>query len=999
MIDTSEKNFEASIEESLLQSGYQRRTSTDYNPALCLIPQDVFDFIQATQPKEWQKFKTQYGDDAHTKLLKRLAEVIKNRGTLEVLRKGIKANGCRFKLAYFKPASSLNEETQKLYQANFFSIVRQLHYSKKTPAKSLDLALFLNGLPLFTAELKNPFKGQNVEHAVKQYQSDRDPREPLFTFGVCLSHFAVDPDLVYMTTHLQGNKTRFLPFNQGKNGGAGNPVRLFSPRLSGEGQGVRYYSTAYLWERIWQKDSILDLIQNFITLVEEEDDKGRKTGGKSLIFPRYHQLDAVRRLLADAKAEGPGKAYLIQHSAGSGKSNSIAWLAHGLSSLHDDNDTRVFDSIIVITDRRVLDRQLQRTIRQFEQTSGVVENIDRTSRQLKEALELGKNIIVTTLQKFPVIVDQIQTLSGQRFAVIIDEAHSSQTGESTKKLKTVLSATSLEAAEAEEGGEEEDLEDRIIAEAKKRGRIANLSYFAFTATPKAKTLELFGTRQPDGSFAPFSLYSMRQAIEEGFILDVLENYTTYKTYFNLLKTIKDDPRYDRNKAAFLLRNFVELHEHTIKQKVAIIVEHFHENVAHQIDGKAKAMIVTRSRLHAVRYKLAIDEYLREKGYPYQSLVAFTGTVKDGGDFTETGMNTASSGTHIPDTATADTFNQAPYHFLVVANKFQTGFDQPLLVAMYVDKKLGGVNAVQTLSRLNRVHPGKTGTVVLDFANEADEIKTAFEDYYDRTILTEATDPNRLYDIQAQLDDYHFYQPSDIDTFAKVFFNPKGTQDKLHATLVPVVECYQEASEEKQFDFRTKLKDFIRLYTFVSQLLPIPDAELEKFYEFSRHLIRKLPIPEDRLPLEVQQNIELSSYRIQQTHKGKISLERAVRETSGTYAVGTSKPSTENIEPLSQIIDEINQRFGTDFTDDERVFIEHLETKLDDSKPLKASLKVNTPENVKLTFDNLASDMMQEMIETNFSFYKQFTDNPQLKDLLLGFLFKRFMERSSPPVSI
>jgi type I restriction enzyme R subunit len=741
---------------------------------------------------------------------------------------------------------------------------------------------------------------------------------------------------------------------------------------------------------------MLDLIQNFITLFEEEDDKGRKTRAKSLIFPRYHQFDAVQRLLADAKTEGTGKSYLIQHSAGSGKSNSIAWLAHGLSSLHDDSDRRVFDSIIVITDRRVLDRQLQRTIRQFEETPGVVENIDKTSRQLKDALESGKNIIVTTLQKFPVIVDQIQALSGQRFAVIVDEAHSSQTGESTKKLKAVLSATSLEAAEAEEGGEEEDLEDRIIAEAKKRGRIANLSYFAFTATPKSKTLELFGTRQPDGSFAPFSLYSMRQAIEEDFIRDVLENYTTYKSYFNLLKTIETDPNYDRKKAASLLRNFVELHPHNIKKKVAIIIEHFRGNVAHQIDGKAKAMIVTRSRLHAVRYKREVDQYLREKGYPYQSLVAFTGTVKDDGDFTETNMNTASSGIHIPETATADTFNQAPYHFLVVANKFQTGFDQPLLVAMYVDKKLGGVNAVQTLSRLNRVHPGKIGTVILDFANEASEIKAAFEVYYDRTVLPEATDPNLLYDLQSQLGDYHLYYHSDIDKFAKVYFNPKGTQDKLHAALVPVIDRYQEASKDEQFDFRTKLKDFIRLYAFISQLLPIPDPELEKFYEFSRHLIRKLPVTKHRLPLDVQQNIELESYHIQETHKGKIQLERGVREPSAIYSVGTGKPSTENIEPLSKIIQEINQRFGTDFSENERVFIEYLENKLDGSEPMKASFKVNSHENVKLTFNNLASDMMQDMIETNFSFYKQFTDDAEFKDLLLGFLFNRFMQRSNPP---
>ncbi|AOC52416.1 Type I restriction-modification system, restriction subunit R [Microcystis aeruginosa NIES-2481] len=981
MIDTSEKNFEATIEASLLNSGYQRRSSKDYERSLCLIPEDVLNFIQTSQPQEWQKFQTQYGDDANTQLLKQLAEVIKNRGTLEVLRKGIKANSCRFQLAYFQPPSSLNPETQRLYQTNCFSVLRQLYYSQKNPLNSIDIVLFLNGLPIFTAELKNPFTGQNFQQAIKQYQEDRDPREPLLKFGVCLSHFAVDPDQVHVTTHLQGHETGFLPFNPGKTGVAANP----DPTK---------FRSAYLWEQIWRQDSFLDLIQNFITLQEKKDDKDRKTGVKSLIFPRYHQLDAVRRLLADAKAEGTGKSYLIQHSAGSGKSNSIAWLAHGLVSLYDDHNSRVFDSIIVITDRRILDQQLQATIRQFEQTSGVVENIDKTSRQLKEALESGKNIIVTTLQKFSVIVDQIQSLSGQRFAVIVDEAHSSQTGESTKKLKSVLTATSLEAAAAEEGGEEEDLEDRIVSEAKKRGKIANLSYFAFTATPKPKTLEVFGTRQPDGSFAPFSLYSMAQAIEESFILDVLENYTTYKTYFNLLKTIEDDPHYDRARTASLLRHFVDLHEHTIKQKVAIIVEHFHEQVAHQVQGKAKAMIITRSRLHAVRYKLALDRYLKEKDYPYQSLVAFTGTVRDGEDFTETKMNSASSGTHIPDKATADTFQQAPYRFLVVANKFQTGFDQPLLGAMYIDKKLAGVNAVQTLSRLNRIHPHKTGTLVLDFANEADEIEAAFKDYYDCTILTEATDPNRLYKIQAQLDDYHFYQDSDIDSFAQIFFHPQGTQAKLHGSLDPVLDRYLEASEEEKVGFRGKLQEFIRLYGFVSQLLPIPAADLEKFYEFCRHLICKLPTSPEALPLPIQQSIELNSYRIQETHRGKIELKRGVRETSRVYSLGTGQPPTKKIEPLSKIIEEINRRFGTDFSEDERVFIEHLETKLDDSAPLKASLKINTPENVKLAFDILASDIMQDMVEINFSFYKKFTDDLEFKALLLGFLFNRFLQRSN-----
>src|SRR5690606_10414988 len=589
---------------------------------------------------------------------------------------------------------------------------------------------FLNGIPIFTAELKNPLNGQDVEDAIRQYKTDRDPREPLLAYGRCLAHFAVDPDLVYVTTHLAGERTRFLPFNRGKFGGAGNPP--VPPTQKG-------YATAYLWEEVWARDSVLDLVRQFIHEVEDEDEKGRKTGRRFLIFPRYQQLDCVRRLIADALSRGPGQRYLIQHSAGSGKSFTIAWLAHQLSTLHDVNDRRVFDSIVVVTDRRVLDRQLQTTMRQFEQTLGVVENIDTTSRQLKEALESGKTIIVTTLQKFPVIAGQIGELPGRRFAVIVDEAHSSQSGESTKSLKASLAARDLEDAEREDAeGEasEDEVDNLALAEAVKRGHVPNLSLFAFTATPKPKTLELFGPRRPDGRFAPFHLYSMRQAIEEGFILDVLQNYTTYKAYWRLLKKIEDDPRYDKQKAAYLLKSFVELHPHAIAEKVKICVEHFAAQVQGEIGGKAKAMIVTRSRLHAVRYKLAVDRYLAERGLPFKALVAFSGTVKDGGkDYTEANMN------GFPDAQTAKTFERPEYRFLIVANKFQTGFDQPLLHTMYVDKKLGGVNAVQTLSRLNRTHPEKKGTMVLDFANEAAEIQAAFEPYYETTLLSEATDPN------------------------------------------------------------------------------------------------------------------------------------------------------------------------------------------------------------------------------------------------------------------
>ena len=737
MPDISERGFEDAIETALLAGGpdapaspaagreprtgyiemlpggYRRRTTEDFDPALGLVPRDLLDFVYATQPRTWETLKQHHGAEVKEKFFKRVAREIEQRGALDVLRKGVKDSGCTFELAYFHPSSGLNPALQRLFDANVFSAVRQLHYSQRAPDKSLDLGIFINGIPIFTAELKNPFTGQNVENAIRQYKFDRDAREPLLTFRRCLAHFAVDPDLVFVTTRLEGPKTRFLPFNRGKFGGAGNPP--VPPTATG-------YATAYLWERIWARDSVLNLIRHFVHEVEEEDEDGRKTGRRILVFPRYHQLDAVRRLVADARSQGPGRQYLIEHSAGSGKSNSIAWLAHQLSVLHDASDRPVFDSVVIITDRKVLDRQLQQTVKQFEQTTGVVENIDKTSRQLKEALETGKRIIVSTLQKYPVIADEIGDMPGKRFALLIDEAHSSQSGESTKSLKAVLGSTTLEDAEAEEAREEEeeeDIEDRIVTVMRKRGRQPNVSTFAFTATPKPKTLELFGTPLPDGRFEPFSLYSMRQAIEEKFILDVLENYSTYRVYWSLLKTVAEDPHYDRDKATYLLRSFVDLHPHAIEQKVAIIVAHFTTQVAQRINGHAKAMLVTRSRLHAVRFSLALDRHLKEQGLPYRCLVAFSGTVPDSGmSYTEAGMN------GMPEAQTREAFKRPEYRFLVVAEKFQTGFDQPLLHTVYVDKKLSGVGAVQTLSRLNRVYPGKNETMVLDFANEADEIQKA-----------------------------------------------------------------------------------------------------------------------------------------------------------------------------------------------------------------------------------------------------------------------------------
>ena len=974
-MDISEKSFEASIEEGLLDGGYRRREPEDYDRATCLDPGCVTDFVFATQPQEWEKLKQHYGAEVKQGFLRRLTSEVAERGTLDVLRKGIRDRGSKFQLAYFRPVSGLNEELQRLCEANQFTVIRQLKHSE-TSEKSVDLALFLNGLPIFTAELKNPLTGQNVRDAMQQYRFDRDRREALFEFGRCLAHFAVDADLAYMTTKLAGPGTRFLPFNQGHARGAGNP-----PLALG-------YSTAYLWEHIWAPDSVLNLVQHFVCVVEEEDDKGRKTGTRSLIFPRYHQLDCVRRLIAHARETGPGERYLIQHSAGSGKSNSIAWLAHQLSVLHDDQDERVFDSSIVITDRRVLDRQLQRTVSQFEQVRGVVENIDQTSRQLKEALESGKTIIVTTLQKFPVIVDEIQGLSGSRFAVIVDEAHSSQTGESTKSMKQALSVGSLEEAEQEEGGEPETLEDRIVAEMQARGPIPNVSTFAFTATPKPKTLELFGTPRPDGKFEAFSLYTMRQAIEEGFILDVLQNYTTYKTYWSLLKKIEDDPHYDQKKATYLLRNFVELHEHNIARKVGIMMDHFAERSAHRINGKAKAMIVTRSRLHAVRYKQAVDRYLEEKGYPFKALVAFSGIVRDKGmDYTEAGMN------GFPEAQTAEHFKRDENRIMVVAEKFQTGFDQPFLHTMYVDKKLGGVHAVQTLSRLNRIlPPDKEETMVLDFANDTEEIQKAFEPYYDRTILTEATDPNLLYDKQRELEEFQFYSDEDVDCFAEVFFDSKATQDRLYAALEPVLDRYEEAQPEEQEDFRGALTDYVRLYAFLSQIITFADADLEKLYVFGRLLLRRLPVPRDELPREVLQNVDMESYRVQQTSSGAIALERTGVELEPRGAAWTGGGAEEEIAALSEILKLLNERFGTDFTEEDQVFVEQLEEKLARDAGLSDSLRVNTRENARLTFNHVVSDRLQEMVESNFKFYKQVTDDAEFAQVFLDWLFGRYCRR-------
>ncbi len=978
-VSVAEKKFESEIEAALLAHGYEKGKPEDYEPSLVMLPGTVLRFVKATQPKEWAKLREQHQAQVEDRFLARLASEVERRGTLDVLRNGVKDYGAHVRLAFFKPLTKLNPETAKLYQANVFTVVRQLEYVEEGgKSRYPDLAIFLNGLPIFTAELKNPLTLQSVQHAVEQYRRDRDPKEPLLSFRRCLAHFAVDPDQVYMTTHLNRSATRFLPFNRGRNGGAGNEPSAFD------------FAAAYLWKEVWAPDSLLNLVQHFVADVDELDEDGNPTRRKLLLFPRYHQLNAVRKLVAHAREYGVGRQYLIQHSAGSGKSNSIAWLAHQLTTLFDAADRRIFDSVIVVTDRRVLDRQLQATIRQFEQQRGLVENIDQTARQLKKALEDGKQIIVSTLQKFPVIASQIGAMPGTRFALIIDEAHSSQSGESRRYVNEVLATGDLaEAAAKDEAAEGVDTEDLIVAEMKKRGRLPNVSSFAFTATPKQETLELFGTPAGKG-FEPFSLYTMRQAIEEGFILDVLQNYVTYDEQWKLLKTVAADPRYEAIKAKALLRHFVNLHEHTIDKKAAIMVEHFHQFTAAKIGGRAKAMVVTRSRLHAVRYKLAIDAYLREQGYPYGTLIAFSGKVEDGAkSYTEAGMNGFS------EAQTARTFAGPDYRLLVVANKFQTGFDEPLLHTMYVDKRLSGVNAVQTLSRLNRIFPPeKSDTAILDFANTTDHIRSAFQPYYDRTWLKGATDPNELYNLQQRIEAMHFYTSGEVERFARAYYDTKGAQYKLHVHLQPAVDRYNEARAEEREIFRGQVKQFVELYGFLSQILTFTDVELHKLYQYLRFLYRKLLVTKGELPLEVLNQVDMDSLAIAKKSETAIKL---VAGEGGLDPLTPGEPQPkvpDKEEPLSKIIRELNDRFGTNLTADDKVFIERLEVAIAEHPALADSLRVNTESNARLTFDQVVNDRIQDMIDTNFKFYKLVTDNPGFAESFMGWLFERYKKIAS-----
>ena len=983
----SERGFEDSITASLVEQGGYRvckwgtkpEWSADFDRVRGFDVAELFAFIAETQPKSWERLVAIHGGDAgaHQQFADRLAKQIDERGTVDVLRHGVNDHGIEVRLAFFKPAHGLTPELTERYLANRLTVTRQLPY-EPAAAKTLDLCLFVNGIPVATAELKNPLTHQTVEHAKHQYRTDRDPAN--ITLGRrALVHFAVDPESVEMTTQLAGEKTGFLPFNRGNAGGKGNP-----PDPDG-------HRTRYLWEQVWARDAWLDILGRFIHVVPGEGSThAAKMRSGSTIFPRYHQWDAVRRLEAAAREEGSGHSYLVQHSAGSGKSNTIAWLAHRLMSLHGLDDQPVFDKVVVITDRVILDRQLQETIFQFEHATGVVTPLLQDSTQLADAL-MGDQfrIVITTLQKFPFTLDKVKDLGHRRFAVIVDEAHSSQTGEAAKDLKAALGSASIEAQlafaeQADAASAPADPQDALVSTVAARGRQPNLSFFAFTATPKGRTLELFGRRNAEGVHVPFHLYSMRQAIEEGFILDVLANYTTYKLYWKVGKAVTDDPVYEKRRARRSIARFVSLHPHNISQKAEIIVEHFRKHTRHKIGGKGKAMVVTSSRLHAVRYKQAIDRYIAEHGYSDTSaLVAFSGRVDDAGiDFTESGMN------GFPESQTAVQFGGPEYGVLIVAEKFQTGYDQPLLHTMFVDKTLVGLAAVQTLSRLNRIHPEKNDTFVLDFRNEAEAITEAFAPWYETT-AAEPTDPNLLHDLADRLLSLQILDDFEARAVAALIADrTKKISDHgaVYAQLAPAVERFKAKRPEEQDEVRDALDQFVRAYSFLSQVVDFGDVFLEALYLASRALQALLP-SEGGGRLDLGSEVELTHLRLEKTGEGDIGPDKGAGELKAIYS-GEGRQTEEEQERLSAIIQVLNDHFGTALGPADQLFFDQMEATWLGDEQLVAQARANPIENFKLVFADAFIKSIVGRMDDNQDIFQRILDDPAFQTIVMDHYLRR-----------
>lgn len=1002
--DTSEKGFQQYIVKYLTENqSYTETASDDFDREFCLNTQQLLSFIKETQPEAYEMIQKKGERD----FLVRLDGKIKELGVVEVLRKGVKHFDRTIDLFYKQPTSTLNEKDTARFEANQFSVTQELIFSFDN-ANRLDLTIFINGIPVITSELKNPLSGQTINNGIRQYQNDRDPKEKIFSFARCMVHFVADTELVYMTTHLRAKKSYFMPFNKGMNNGgtqppfgAGNPVNP---------NGLR---THYLWEEILSKSTLSNIIDKFAQVIEETDeDTGKKT--KKLIFPRYHQLTCVRKILDHSKEYGIGQKYLVEHSAGSGKSNSIAWLAHQLIGLHDvSGENHLFDSVIVITDRTNLDKQLRETVSQFAQMRGIVEAITGVggskTNQLRDALANRKKIIICTIQTFPHLLDEMGEMPSQNFGIIIDEAHSSQSGQTSAKMNATLAKEEDSEDDGDSEPMEQSLEDKINDLIKSRKMIQNGSYFAFTATPKNKTLETFGvpqvTKTENGEkteFVPFHVYSMKQAIEEEFILDVLRNYTTYDSFYKLIKAVEQNPEFDTKDAQKKLRSYVEGHTYAIGEKAKIMIDHFHSDVKHLINGEAKSMLVTKSIVSAIKYKQAFDEYLAEIKSPYKAIVAFSGAkTYRGVEYSESSMNNFAENKNSPE----KNFKKSEYRFLIVANKFQTGFDQPLLHTMYVDKKLDGVQAVQTLSRLNRAHkPHKKDTFVLDFFNSSEDIKEAFKPYYTSTILSEETDPNKLHDLIDALDEFEVYHQHQIDDFFELYVNGEE-RIKLDPIIDSSVHLFKtELDVDKQINFKAKAKSFLRTYSYLAKIIDFNNPDWEKLWWYLKFLVPKLKIEDTDDPIEnIIESIDMDSYRPSKGETKNISLGTDVGTVESIPVDVRGGKPIPDFDTLENILKVFNQRFGDiDWTDADKVnkiLTEEIPADMKaDSEIMKDIASSPDKQNARISSDKKLADLMQRYLHTQTEIYKKFSSDKDFEKRYKEFVFDLLWSEKEKTVS-
>tara|TARA_A200000113_G_scaffold146512_1_gene131806 strand:- start:376 stop:3297 length:2922 start_codon:yes stop_codon:yes gene_type:complete len=948
----TEENFEDHIEKSLNKINYISHSNKDYNKSLCLLPNILLEFIQNSQSKAFQKLQTNYNSETEKNILERISSEIEKRGLIDVLRRGIKDRGVEINLLYFEPNSGLNPDTEELYKKNIFSLVRQLKYSPNNN-KSIDVVLFINGIPILTIELKNSLTGQRSADAIKQYINDRDPAEKLLNFQRCIAHFAVGNEEIYLSTKLQKSKTFFLPFNKD----------IINP-INSKG-----HKTAYLWEEVFLKENLLDLIRNYIHVQKNQNIYTNKIN-ETLVFPRYHQFEVINKLNKDLLNNGIGKKYLIQHATGSGKSLSIAWLAYNLRSLflNKSSTNKLFDTVIILTDRRVLDKNIKDTFSQLKQDIGVVNPVEKDSQQLKNFIEENRPIIISTIQKFPFISSEINNKIDKKYAVIIDEVHSSQSGRLSTHLIKTLSNESLEdLSEGEEIDDLTDIDEFILKELEKNLNTNHISYFGFSGTPKQRTLEIFGTRNSIGEFKAFHEYTMQQSIAENFTLDVLKNFITYERFFNITKKIEDDKIFTKSKLRSKIIKYVDSHPKTIKQKVSIIIEYFLTKTSKKIQNKAKAMVVVKSRAHCVKYKREFDNQMKILGLPYKCLVGFSGVVKDPDskeEFTESSMN------GFPSSQIESMFHSDDFRILIANNKFQTGFNEPLLHTMFVDKKMLDLQIVQTLSRLNRTHVGKVDTSVIDFVNKADVVKEAFQKYYKGIILSESTNPNDLYDMQRKIESYNLFNNEDVNNFCKIYLSESDDKELLQPILDKIADNVSVLEDEIINEFRQNLIIFIRSYDFINQLISFADVSLEKLYIFCQHLLKKIPHIKSNEIIDIDSYVDLEYLKIDRKHSLPIVLEDEDTILKPKKP-GSPKVLEDEKTSLSQIIQILNEAYGAEFNDEDKIKFNLLENQIKTNEKWKnATIDENTESNKRLIFKKVFDDELLNFVDDNLLFYEK-----------------------------